>query len=877
MLNPCGIYICILCISGTGGSFLTRAFPLILAATVFASCTTSYCVVATATLAQTNSSSSSSSSSSSNSNKNEHKGCALEVTVGGQTVRLEAYGAHAVRVRAIPATGGYVFRDDTVSALVQPADGVVAVGRCRKTEHSQGQMHRQEQKQEQQTLTNGNLRATVGDNGLLTFTRVSDNRVLVREISPRTMTPLSFASPSQKHQKARYPPLFSLDMALSVAPGAGIYGLGQHKTGQLNNVGAGRLALGPKNTEVLMPVAHSSAGHSFLFNLPALGYVEYNRTGGFWHAEAALQADFWVATTQDSPPHATSPWLQRFASYANVTGHAPVMPDWAAGFWQSKNRYHNQTQLVSVVDQFRARSLPVSLAIIDYYTWSPGPLGDDTLPSVCWPDPGGMVKELAEAGVETMLSPYMHAVQPASKRFAHALDEGLLVRSAQKNGELVKGYDGAYIYDLFTPEARSYAWSGVHDGYVAPYNLRHFWLDCDEPCGVDDAHNMVFNNGTWPASLVAGAYPHMLYRAVYEGSAGNSVTLGRSAWAGSQRYGAAVWSGDTSSTFDSLNQQFRAGLNMVMSGIVYWTSDIGGYNGGNISDPLWRQLAVRWFQWGAFCPLFRNHGRRSGGPPEGDNTVCGRTGGSNEPWNFGDEAESAIARVMALREQLRPYIVAQYAEAARTGAPVMRPLFVDFWDDATAQRIDDQLMFGPDYLVAPQLKQGATSRTVYLPPLPVGQAWSNVFTGIVYPNSNSSSSSSSSSIGTVAVGGINVTVDTPLFDGTFPVFQRVRNTPYPPPPTPPPPPVQPKCVTAATTAACSSVNMTASLDAGSQHRDLLSTPISSDVACCSACAKQPNCTVFVRGLQKGVDTCFLLADAPAVTAKVGRSYGCMRR
>ena len=142
--------------------------------------------------------------------------------------------------------------------------------------------------------------------------------------------------------------------------------------------------------------------------------------------------------------------------------------------------------------------------------------------------------------------------------------------------------------------------------------------------------------------------------------------------AGSQRFGGAVWSGDTSSTFQDLNEQFRAGLNMVMSGMPYWTSDIGGYNGGNISSPMFRELIVRWFQWGAFCPLFRNHGRRGGGASVDDSGQCGRTGASNEIWNFGAASEAAIARVMHLREQLRPYVLEQYKAAAADGTPVMR-------------------------------------------------------------------------------------------------------------------------------------------------------------------------------------------------------------
>ena len=296
--------------------------------------------------------------------------------------------------------------------------------------------------------------------------------------------------------------------------------------------------------------------------------------------------------------------------------------------------------------------------------------------------------------------------------------------------------------------------------------------DCDEPCGLLVSDKLVYNNGTWPASFVGAAYPHMLARMVFEGMdrlglADDNVMLGRSAWAGSQRFGTAVWSGDTRSNFTSLRLQFKAGLNLVMSGLPYWTTDIGGYNmydtyAGGIENPRFRQLLVRWYQWGVFCPLFRTHGGRQGGPSqEGGDGQCGNTGGANEVWSFGAEAEAAISKTLRLREQLRPYIMAQYEEVAATGTPIMRPLFVDFYNDTASQTIDDQLMFGPDYLVAPQLYENATNRTVYLPPLPRGYAWRNIFTGVP---------TAPSAIGT------RIVELTPTHGeglGRFPVYQKV--------------------------------------------------------------------------------------------------------
>jgi alpha-D-xyloside xylohydrolase len=192
----------------------------------------------------------------------------------------------------------------------------------------------------------------------------------------------------------------------------------------------------------------------------------------------------------------------------------------------------------------------------------------------------------------------------------------------------------------------------------------------------------------------------MLDLMIYEGMGApgkeyehDNVMLGRSGWAGSQRFGGAVWSGDTKSTWEDFNQQFRAGLNMVMSGIPYWTTDIGGFGGGHTQSADFRELVVRWFQWGAFCPLFRLHGARSGPTwPPGGAGACGQAA-SNEVWMFGSESEAAIVKVMRMREQLRPYVMEQYRAAAASGTPIMRPLFFDFHTDATSQGIDDQQMF----------------------------------------------------------------------------------------------------------------------------------------------------------------------------------------
>lgn len=313
-----------------------------------------------------------------------------------------------------------------------------------------------------------------------------------------------------------------------------------------------------------------------------------------------------------------------------------------------------------------------------------------------------------------------------------------------------------------------------------------------------------------------------------------------------------MWSGDTRSDFNNLNQQFRAGLNMVMSGIPYWTTDIGGYGGGEIDSPEFRELIVRWFQWGAFCPLFRNHGARSGAPfPPDSGGTCGNSP-SNEIWNFGPESETAIVRVMRLREQLRPYVMKLFSEAAEKGTPVMRPLFFDFWEDEGAQLVDDEMMFGPDYLVAPQLLENSTSRNVYLPALPKGSVWENVFTRVDTDTSD---------------GGRNITEATPLSGdgfGTLPLYRRKVKFAYPKPPT---------CDDS-----CTITPNTDQAAGATLLRKVVN--ISSDESCCGECKADTGCTAFVRGPDEkagNVMTCFLLKnDVTQVKHSADRNYGCVR-
>ena len=215
------------------------------------------------------------------------------------------------------------------------------------------------------------------------------------------------------------------------------------------------------------------------------------------------------------------------------------------------------------------------------------------------------------------------------------------------------------------------------------------------------------------------------------------MSLVRCAWAGGQKYGVLTWSGDVYSSFRSMREQLQAGLNMCVAGIPWWTSDIGGFLGGDIKDPAFKELLVRWFAWGAFCPVFRMHGERSPWYEREQEFIDGvrqlTSGQDNEVWSFGEDNYEILKKYLFIRERLRPYIRSCMEQASKTGTPVMRPLFFDFAEDKESWNVEDAYMFGPDLLVAPVMEAGATERRVYLP---AGIKWTDAYTKKVYEGGN---------------------------------------------------------------------------------------------------------------------------------------------
>lgn len=616
-----------------------------------------------------------------------------------EIVQIEPWGRDSVRVRS---TFDAAIHSDTVSALLPAASTEAEI-----TLDEQGA-----------TLVNGAITVRVSSSGRIRFFQTASGEELLSESEHRHSTRIP-----ARYFRARAGQSYHLEASFQAYDGERLYGLGQHQHGLFDQKGS-VIDLVQRNTEVAIPFLFSSRGYGLLWHNPAAGRVELGTSQTRWVAEATTQLDYWITTGQTP--------AEIMEHYADATGHAPAFPHWASGFWQCKLRYRTQDELLAVARGYKERGLPLSVIIIDFFNWTLQ--GDWRFDPNDWPDPAAMVSELRSLGVELMVSIWP-TVNPLSENFAEMEQRGLLMRTERGipagmifQDKRPEGPLFVQYYDATNPEARAYIWEKVRTNYYQ-YGIKTWWLDACEPeVHPMEPDHLRFHLGN--GATVANAYPLLHEQGFYEHQRQLSdepiLNLCRSAWAGSQRYGAAVWSGDIDSTFAALQAQVRSGLNMALSGIPWWTTDIGGFYGGDIHSPAFRELVVRWFQYSAFCPLFRLHGYRN---PERDTGAMIDSGEENEAWSFGPEAYAIIKELLFLRERLRPYVEEQMRLASEKGLPPMRPLFFDFPSDPACAGVDDQFLLGPDLLVAPVLHEGARSREVYLP---AGASWTDAWSGATY-------------------------------------------------------------------------------------------------------------------------------------------------
>ncbi len=582
------------------------------------------------------------------------------------------------------------------------------------------------QRAKQARITNGKITAKVSHEGWISYynqrgellteeywrTRDRINRYCVPlRVVARELRPLQGGSD------------FELTARFEAFDDEKIFGMGQYQEKNLNKKGA-VLELAHRNSQASVPFMVSSRGYGFFWNNPAVGTATFGTNKTEWHARSTKKLDYFI-TAGDTPAEIE-------AQYSLATGRTPMMPEYGLGYWQCKLRYRTQDELLAVAREHKRRGLPMDAIVIDFFHWTMQ--GDFKFEPLDWPDPEAMVRELKELGIETVVSVWP-TVDERSENFGRMSDMGYLVNADRGNQNHMTWMGNTVFYDATHPGAQKYVWERCRENYYR-YGIRCFWLDEAEPeYGPYDFDNYRYYAG--PALQCTNTYPVGYAKGFYDGLRAEGETdimsLVRCAWAGSQKYGVLTWSGDIYSSFRAMREQLQAGLNMGIAGIPWWTSDIGGFLGGDISDPAFRELLVRWFAWGAFCPVFRMHGERSPWherEQEFRNGVRQLTSGQdNEVWSFGEDNYEILKKYLFIRENLRPYIRTCMQQASESGSPVMRPLFYDFPEDPASWEVEDSYMFGPDLLVSPVMEAGADSRTIYLPR---GAQWTDAYTHKVY-------------------------------------------------------------------------------------------------------------------------------------------------
>ncbi len=677
----------------------------------------------------------------------EQDGDRLIIREGSSQVWIEPWGPNSLRVR-MTKEAQMDANDWALEEKMPKTDVTITYEEIDVTDpwYQTPEYEKYHQTGTQATLVNGKITAKVTHEGWISFYN-QKGELLTEEYWRNRNRINRYCVPLRVDARELKPIMGTNDFALTARFEAfddeKIFGMGQYQEAHMNKKGA-TLELAHRNSQASVPFMVSSRGYGFFWNNPAIGTATFGTNKTEWHVNSTRKLDYFI-TAGDSPAEIE-------AQYSLATGRTPMMPEYGMGYWQCKLRYRNQEELLAVAREHKKRGLPMDAIVIDFFHWTRQ--GDFRFEPRDWPDPEAMVKELKELGIELVVSVWP-TIDEQSSNYGVMAENGYLVNADRCNAIHMTWMGNTTFYDATNPKAQQFVWEQCKEHYY-DYGIRCFWLDEAEPeYGPYDFDNYRYFEG--PAVQCTNRYPVGYAKGFYDGLKKEGETdimsLVRCAWAGSQKYGVLTWSGDIYSSFRAMREQLQAGLSMGMAGIPWWTSDIGGFLGGNITDPHFKELLVRWFAWGAFCPVFRMHGERSPWYEREQEFINGvrqlTSGQDNEVWSFGEDNYEILKKYLFIRERLRPYIRDCMKAASESGAPVMRPLFYDFPEDKDSWEIEDAYMFGPDLLVAPVMEEGVTERSVYLPK---GAAWKDAYTKKTYE------------------GGQRVTVPAPI--DIIPVFMR---------------------------------------------------------------------------------------------------------
>ncbi len=510
-----------------------------------------------------------------------------------------------------------------------------------------------------------------------------------------------------------------------------LYGLGSHEEGMFNLRGQHQY-LYQQNLKVAVPVLVSTRGYGVFLDCASLVTFHDDAFGSYLWGDVVDELDYYVM--------AGPSFDEVVAEFRALTGQAPMLPRWAFGYLQSKERYECQEDLLAVAREYRRRGLPLDCVVLDWKSWTGDAWGQKSLDPERFPDPDAMTRELHALGVRIMVSIWP-TMRPGGDDWHELADRGQLLGNQA-------------TYNAFDPGARSTFWRQADQGLFS-HGFDAWWSDCTEPFEADwsgavkpePEERLRINTGEAKRYLDPGeinAYSLAHAQAIYEGQRATGVgkrvlNLTRSAFPGQQRYGTVTWSGDVSATWETLRRQIADGLNFCSTGMPYWTTDVGGYFvarrpelwfwagefDDGVADPGYRELYLRWFQYAAWLPMLRSHG----------------TDTPREVWRFGDPGEpiyDALVSALRLRHRLLPYIYSLAGWTTQRAYTMLRSLPFDFAGDPRTHAVADEFMLGPAFLVCPvtepvahapgslELAGVRRGRRVYLP---AGTAWFDLWTG----------------------------------------------------------------------------------------------------------------------------------------------------
>ena len=659
----------------------------------------------------------------------------------GEILRIESWGEDSLRVRATKL-GRFTDEEWALTEPVSVGNAVVEIG---EMDHrlSSGV----EEKRPMAVITNGRIQAKVNFAGVITFYK--DGNVFLQEYFRNYDGTISWESRCLKVINREWKGIIGgseskLNVKFESNDGEKIFGMGQYQQSYMDLKGC-TLELEQRNSQISVPFMVSNYGYGMLWNNPAVGQVTFGKNYTEWIARSTRQMDYWL-TVADTPK-------EILANYTAVTGRAPAFPEDRMGLWQCKLRYRTQEEVLEVARRYQKEGIHIDQIVIDFFHWTLQ--GDWKFDRKYWPDPKAMIDELHSMGIKVMVSVWP-SVDKKSENFGPMMDRGLLIQT-ERGAIQTYDYQGDCMeLDAFNPETRKYVWDVCKKNYY-DLGIDGFWLDNSEPdFAVYDHENYRYYAGT--ALICSNIYPQMYSRVFYDPmkKMGKDavVNLLRCAWAGSQKYGNVVWSGDVPSTFEAFYDQLQAGLNMGLAGIPWWTTDIGGFMTDDWEDPDFKQLLIRWYQFAVYSPVLRMHGER--GPiniPPLDNRDWGggylHTGHSNELWSYGEENYRIMKHYYDVRMAMKEYIKGLFEEASKNGSPLLRAMFYEFPEDPKCWELQDQYMFGDRYLVAPVFHLNQWKREVYLP----AGTWKDTRDGKTYE------------------GGQVIVAEAPI--ETIPVFEKV--------------------------------------------------------------------------------------------------------